>query len=135
MKIDVTYSYYTDEYKGRAIAADDFPRYAGEAEMLVNTCTYGRIHHYQLREDDLQAVKQAVCAVAEIIYGDSQNKLRTGGKSVKSENTDGYSVTYVDLPAGMTEEQALHQKCYTKIRLYLQDTTLLYPGVYYDYEC
>lgn len=65
MKIDVTYSYYTDEYKGRAIAVDEFPRYAREAEMLVNTCTYGRIHHYQLREDDLQAVKQAICVVAE----------------------------------------------------------------------
>lgn len=70
-----------------------------------------------------------------IIYSDAQNKLRTGGKAVKSENTDGYSVAYVDLPAGMTDEQALHQKCYGKIRLYLQDTTLLYPGVYYDYEC
>ena len=133
--VNVTYAYYQQEFKGSAIPEVEFDKYSREAELVVNKCTYGRIHQYQLHENDLQSVMMAICAAADLQYSDVQCKLKTGGKTVKSENTDGYSVTYADPPSGMTDEQALYQKSYDVARLYLQDTTLLYPGVYYDYEC
>lgn len=132
-RIGVEYQYYTDVFRGNALTEIEFGKHARRAELMVNQMTYGRIHELELRPEDMEAVKAAICAVAEIQAEDHRLKEVTGGRLAKSINTDGESVTYVDTPAGQTEEEALYQKCYSEARLYLEDTTLLYPGVLYDY--
>ncbi|MCA5960412.1 hypothetical protein LC724_08125 [Blautia sp. RD014234] len=99
----------------------------------MNRMTYGRIHEFELRPDDLEAVKAAICVVSEILAEDHRQKEATGGRLVKSVNTDGESVTYADTADNQPPEEALYSKCCFEARLYLEDTTLLYPGVYYDY--
>lgn len=132
-RITIDYQYYTEFFKGDVLDEKGFTRYCRRAELMINKMTYGRIHELELRPDDLEAVRAAICAVAEIQAEDYRLKEVTGGRLAKSINTDGESVTYADSPAGQTEEEALFQKCYSEACLYLEDTTLLYPGVLYDY--
>ena len=135
MRINVDFAFYVEEYHGSNMDMEkQFPRIAMDAEQVVNKMTYGRIHQYKIRENDLEAVKYAICAVADVLYNDIVVKQATGGRLAQRIDTDGESVTYAVIPSGMTEDDVLYQKCYTKARLYLEDTTLLYPGVFYDYE-
>lgn len=133
-RINVNYPFYVESHGGSSISEEEFSSYSMDAEQIVNKITYGRIHRYDLCEDDLEAVRHAICAVADILSRDFKSKVETGGRTVKSINTDGESVTYADAPSGMTEDELLYQRCYTKAKLYLEDTTLLYPGVHYDYQ-
>lgn len=132
-RIDVDYQYYVDVFKGDTLAEADFKKHSRRAELMVNRMTYGRIHEFELRPGDSEAVKAAICAVAEILAEDHRQKEMTGGRLVKSVNTDGESVTYADIPDNRPPEEALYSKCCSEARLYLEDTTLLYPGVHYDY--
>lgn len=135
MNVNVDFAFYVEEYLGNHIDMEDqFPRTAMDAEQIVNKITYGRVHRYELCESDAKAVKYAICAVADVLYNDIVVKQATGGRLAQRIDTDGESVTYAGIPSGMTEDDVLYQKCYTKARLYLEDTTLLYPGVFYDYE-
>ena len=132
-RIDVDYQYYVDVFKGDTLTEADFKKHSRRAELMVNRMTYGRIHEFELRPGDSESVKAAICAVAEILAEDHRQKEMTGGRLVKSVNTDGESVTYADIPDNRPPEEALYSKCCSEARLYLEDTTLLYPGVYYDY--
>lgn len=132
-RIDVDYQYYVDVFKGDTLTEADLKKHSRRAELMVNRMTYGRIHEFELRPGDSEAVKAAICAVAEILAEDHRQKEMTGGRLVKSVNTDGESVTYADIPDNRPPEEALYSKCCSEARLYLEDTTLLYPGVYYDY--
>lgn len=135
MRINVDFAFYVVEYRGINIDMEEqFPGIAMDAEQIVNKMTYGRIHRYELHEKDLEAVKYAICAVADILYNDIVAKQATGGRLAQRIDTDGESVTYAGIPSGMTEDDVLYQRCCTKARLYLEDTTLLYAGVLYDYE-
>lgn len=132
-RITVDYQYYIDVFKGDTLTDDDLKKHGMRAEAIVNRMAYGRIHAFELRPDDLEAVKAAICAVSEILAEDHRQKEATGGRLVKSVNTDGESVTYADTTDNRPPEEALYSKCCSEARLYLEDTTLLYPGVYYDY--
>lgn len=132
-RVDVDYQYYSDVFKGDALTESDLKKHGMRAEAIVNRMTYGRIHEFELRPDDLEAVKAAICVVSEILAEDHRQKEATGGRLVKSVNTDGESVTYADTADNQPPEEALYSKCCFEARLYLEDTTLLYPGVYYDY--
>lgn len=132
-RITVDYQYYIDVFKGDTLTDDDLKKHGMRAEAIVNRMAYGRIHAFELRPDDLEAVKAAICAVSEILAEDHRQKEATGGRLVKSVNTDGESVTYADTADNQPPEETLYSKCCFEARLYLEDTTLLYPGVYYDY--
>lgn len=135
MRINVDFVFYVENFHGNNTDMEKmFSRISMDAEQIVNKMTYGRIHRYELREDDLEVAKNAICAVADVLYNDVVAKQATGGRFAQRIDTDGESVTYAGVPSGMTEDDVLYQKCYTKARLYLEDTTLLYPGVFYDYE-
>ena len=132
-RVDVNYQYYTDAFMGDTLTEIDFKKYSRRAELMVHQITYGRIHEFELRPDDSEAVKAAICAVAEILAEDHRQKEMSGGRFVKSVNTDGESVTYADTSDNQSPEDVLYDKCCSEAHLYLEDTTLLYPGVYYDY--
>ena len=120
--INVDYYFYTDMFKGTVIPESTFDRKIIESEAFINKITFGRIHKYALRPDDLKAVKFAICAAAEAVYNLDKHR------DVKSENNDGYSVTYSD-----NSESLRRLRMTEAADLYLADTTLRNRMVSYDY--
>lgn len=88
------FEYYRDIYHGSAIDEDAFPALAREASLFIDQLTYNRMNQgWQVTD----AVKMAVCAVAERIQIAKQSGAMSVNSSIKSENNDGYSVSYNDL--------------------------------------
>ena len=86
------YEFYTYEYFGSKIHLSEWGQYVVRACAYIDIITFGRLTHGAVVTDN---VRRAVCAVAEeIAAADEIISANTAG--VKSENTDGYSVTYVD---------------------------------------
>ncbi len=119
------YKYYTDEYMGTSIQANDFPRYARWASCLIDRITSGRVRKL---EEVPSCVKDAMCAAAETCFQQNQK----AGRIKKSENNDGYSVSYADAE----KEDDMIQRAAADIRTYLAGTGLTYRGrLHHDYEC
>lgn len=115
------YSYYTDSWAGVLIPAQEFDSYARKAERLINYIVNGEIKNVT------DEVKNAVCAAAEVAY-ELRQSVANIPQSIKSENTDGYSVTYSDYNA---DELANREKkaMFNAIQQELSGTGLLYQGV------
>ena len=84
--------YYLSEYGGELIPLERFAKAEKKAEAHIRHLTYVNGDIFACEND---TVKDAVCAVAEIYYS-CDLKNQQGNGFVKSENTDGYSVTYVN---------------------------------------
>lgn len=128
----VKYEFYRDTYSGALI-----PEKAWN-HILIKTESYLRnLMHQEPDSDNLDLVQLCICEVSELIYQDEENKKKTGGRDVLSENTDGYSVTYAtEAEAGKIAINSLEQKIYAVIHRYLVSTGLLYAGVEcYAHEC
>ena len=108
------YDYYLNEYSGNAVAEADFTRLSRQASAYLDSLTCGKIRGSWV---DDNRVKDACCAVAEILHAQEQ------GGEVASESNDGASVTYVN--SSTTPEQRL----YNIAVMYLSSTGLLYAGV------
>lgn len=121
-QINVDYGFYADTFKGTVIPESAFGKLALDGEAFVARMTFDRIHKYNLCMEDKVAVKMAICAVAETKY-----KI-DGHQDIKSENNDGYSVTYAD-----TSENASRARMTEAADLYLSITTLRNRMVSYDY--
>lgn len=109
------YDYYLNEYSGNAVAEADFTRLSRQASAYLDSLTYGKIRGTWF---DDSRVKDACCAVAEVMY-----KQEQGGGEVSSESNDGASVTYV------TGNTTPEQQMYNSAVMYLSCTGLLYAGV------
>lgn len=114
------YAYYKDSFGGD-LTAEEFNRYAHKAERFFNYVVMGKI------SDVTEPVKNAVCAAAEAV-AEIRESVQNIPQGIKSESTDGYSVTYKDYNA---EELAEREKraMYKAIKQELSDTGLLYQGV------
>lgn len=112
----VNYEYYVDQYGGR-IPEEEFPSVERKAEAYIRKLTYIRGNIFEIED---VAVKDAVCAVAEV-YHSCEKKKETG--TVKSENNDGYSVSYaVEQLEGQTVEELIRKKAYEAVFTYLLPT-------------
>ena len=118
----VDFDYYEKNYEGEAIPADSFNKYVIKASAHMKRFTFGRINENDVPE----CVKYACCEMCEAIYQHDQAQI--GGRTVKSESNDGYSVTFVTEQDGQTD--ALSSKLYSIARTYLADTDLLNMGVW-----
>lgn len=114
------YAYYKDSFGGD-LTAEEFNRYAHKAERFFNHVVMGKI------SDVTEPVKNAVCAAAEAV-AEIRESVQNIPQGIKSESTDGYSVTYKDYNA---EELAEREKraMYKAIKQELSGTGLLYQGV------
>lgn len=129
----VTYEYYAEEYGGSLIEENPFSVMERRAKAYIRQLTYVHGDIFELKND---AVKDAVCAAAEVYYQYETNRKTAG--TIKSENTDGYSVTYVtEQTDGKTAEEVLKKKAYDAVYPYLLATGWLSRkvGTYHDYEC
>lgn len=115
------YSYYTDSWAGSLIPAQEFNSYARKAERLINYIVSGGV------KEVTEPVKNAVCAAAEAAY-ELRQSVANIPQGIKSENTDGYSVTYKDYnPDELTDRE--RRAMFNAIRQELYNTGLLYQGV------
>lgn len=135
MKIYADYGFYVEQYKGSAISAEDFDEAIFSASQYIRYLTMSRSDSYLGEE-----VKYAACAVADVYHAVYfPAKVAGVGESVKkSENTDGYSVSYVvEGNDGETKERLFQRKAYEKARIWLICTGLLNRkvGCGHDYKC
>ena len=81
----VGFDYYQNVFLGSEITSrKDFDRLQRRAAAYIERITFGRI------ETMTESVKCAVCNVCEVL------KRRSARSGIKSEQNDGYSVTYKD---------------------------------------
>lgn len=114
-------AFYMTEYGGNIIPNEQFQRVITRASTYIKAITFSRVDENNIPEE----VKAAVCAVAEVIY---KAESSTKGEK-KSENTDGYSVTYVtEQTDGEIKEVILRKKQYAAAYPYLVLTGLLSRG-------
>lgn len=83
----VDYDFYLNSYLGTAIPEKAFAGAAAKAAAALDRLT----RMYQVAHTDGVSVKMALCAMAEVIYGQKQEGLTAatvGGVSVRYEKTD-----------------------------------------------
>lgn len=134
-----TYDYYTKDFGGEIIPESSFTSACLRASRYIDALTAGKAKDYAEQE----AVKNAVCAAAEVAYRYSvsdKQTLETGNKA--GETIGSYSVTYRQSTSNAqsySESKSftdqLNNEMYAAAALYLFSTGLLYRGIDYDYEC
>lgn len=121
----VNYQYYAEEYRGD-LEEREFDKASLKATAHVRRITFGRADF--CAEDD--EVKLATCAVCDIIAEDKQRREANNGMNIASENTDGYSVSYIaEQAVGESTEELLNRKIYDAAKVYLAPTGLLSWGI------
>ena len=83
------FEYYRDVYHGSAIDEDAFPALAREASLFIDQLTYNRLNQGW---KDTDGAKTATCQ-----RGAKQSIAFSCNTAIKSENNEGYSVSYNDL--------------------------------------
>lgn len=122
MKLIVDYEYYYNEYFGRKISEEQFTELSAEAQRFVDYVTFSRIN-----DSITDKVRNAVCAAAEALF-DCNSKYKELAPGIKSENTDGYSVTYQNHDISDISKQR-NKAMYSAVQRELSGTGLLYRGV------
>ena len=136
----VDYDFYAEEYGG-AMSEDDFNKYELRAEAYVRYFLFSKSGI--MDREPIRDVQMAVCAVSDVLgehYSAKAARAAQGGSgaAVKSENNDGYSVSYaVEQKDGETEESYLRKKAYDTAYPYLLPTGLLSRkvGCCHDHKC
>lgn len=131
------YDFYKNEYFGRAITEDNFPRLALRGSQYIDYITQGRA----VVTADLEAVKMCCCELAEqyqlidtaeSLASHSLNVNKDGGGEVSSETVGSWSRSYQS--GGYSAQTAIQAARESKSNLYsiavrhLANTGLLYRG-------
>lgn len=131
------YDYYLNEYYGRTIPAEDYPRLALRGSQYIDYITQGRAG----ARSGLEAVKMCCCALAEQYQSIdtaaqlAQKSLAAGaadGAEVSSETVGSWSRSYRS--GGDSARSAVQAAEEGKaallsiVRQYLANTGLLYRG-------
>lgn len=124
MNLYASYAYYISTYRGN-LTEEEFEKSIVPATAHVRRITFG----WADQNMELDEVKLATCAVCDLLANDEKARSQHSGRTVVSENTDGYSVTYESGRGGDTADDFLNRKIYKAAELYLEPTGLLYAGV------
>lgn len=122
MKPYADYTFYVETYGGDLIPDEKYRMAALNATQYIKYVTLGRSEKYVGEE-----LKYATCAAAEayaVAYNLTSSNNTAG--QIKSESTDGYSISYVtQTKDGETQEELFKRKAYSAIKHWLQETGLL----------
>lgn len=124
MNLYATYAYYISTYRGN-LTEEEFEKAIIPATVHVRRITFRRADQNM----ELDEVKLTTCAICDLLANDEKARSQHSGRTVVSENTDGYSVTYESGRDGDTADDLLTRKIYKAAELYLEPTGLLYAGV------
>jgi len=119
--ITVDYDYYKNVWLG-VISEDDF--------NALSIQSAREVHYITIRknpEQHMNEVLNAICAAIDAAHNWDQNNPNIA-PGIKSENTDGYSVTYADQSMSEKHKQRWHL-VYQAIARELSGTGLLFRGV------
>lgn len=123
----VDYDYYKNEFYGTAIAEADFPGLAVKAFQMVDYYTSGRAR--TAIGDDLTAVKNATCALAEIIQDESRLTAATfsgdRASQVQSETVGSWSRSYGSAAATGTDLEMIEGRKREAMMMWLGNTGML----------
>ena len=110
MMVDLIF--YNEIYGGEGIIpASLFSLLEKRAEAILIHITDGKIKG----QENLESVRFCICELAEFLY--KQDNI----SGIKSENNDGYSVSYQD--------RDIKKEALKIIEMYLSETDFLYRGV------
>lgn len=115
------YEYYKNSFSGALISEEEFSSLSNKVSRYLDYVTMHRISEVTDR------VKNAVCAGVEALY-EFQQTYKNIPKGIKSENTDGYSVTYSEFDMDKFRCQG-NKAMYNAFVQELSGTGLLYQGV------
>ena len=116
------YDFYLNDYKGSVIPdAPNFERAAVEAGAYLDYITHSRIK--DLTEEIMAKVKLAQCAVADVCYKQEKDDV---ANVVSSESVGNHSVSYAVSKVSFRQREL---EKYTKAKVYLRGTGLLYRGL------
>ena len=116
------YDFYLNDYKGSSIPnAPDYDRAAIEASAYLDHITHNHIK--DLTEEIMAKVKMAQCAIADVCYKQAQDDV---ANVVSSESVGNHSVSYAVTKASFKQREL---EKYSKAKLYLHGTGLLYGGL------
>lgn len=115
------FKYYTSSFSGTLIPEGAFPQISKKVSRYLDYITMNRI------DEVTDKIKNAVCAGAEALY-ELHKSYENIPKGIKSENTDGYSVTYseFDINQFIKQEKSVMYNAFVQE---LSGTGLLYQGV------
>lgn len=121
------YDFYLNSYFGSLIAEEDFPRLSERASEYVRAVTGGISD--KVDGADLEAVKKASCAVAEVLLdeGSMSAAVFSGGQSVASEAVGGWSRSFKAPALSAAEVEYLGSRKREAIVLYLGNLPAFAP--------
>lgn len=118
MRVYVDYDFYKEQ--GGTMDESAFDRAALKASAYIRSITLGRSDNYV--GDELKYATCEVANVFNVVFTQSEEQIG----AIKSENNDGYSVTYVsEMTEGETREALFRRKAYDAARSWLLGTGLL----------
>ncbi len=109
-----SYGYYFNDYsmgQSPELSAEQFPIYEKRARTFLKSICASKIP-----QESFDDVCACVCAIAEELYSYRERQ------DIKSENIDGYSVTF-------NEKKSIKKDLYGIAQLYLGHLDILYAGV------
>ncbi|MEY8283221.1 hypothetical protein AALA13_05220 [Lachnospiraceae bacterium 50-23] len=113
------YEFYTTKANGE-LEKGVFESEILEASFFLRYLTLGKSDR-----NPSKALSYAACAIADM-YAAEKRKITSGERQKKSENNDGYSVSFVtELKDGESTEELLARKARQIARQYLACTDLL----------
>lgn len=122
--MEVRYEYYMSQFGGEEIPVEKFKRASRLANTYLEHFTFGRVKN---DTENADKILNCLCEMCEAIY---LLMFKDNGTEKKSENIDGYSVSYVTERAdGVDKNTILEKKLFRIAKTYLEDTGLLYLGV------
>ena len=127
------YDYYKNDYYGNAIAEADFYSLSVRASAMVDYYTNGKSR--TARGDDMTAVQNATCALAEVLQ--DENRLNTAtfsadrASQVMSETVGRWSRSYGSTSATATDLEMISARKKDAVLLYLGGTGMLQADGYW----
>lgn len=122
MTVYVDYTYYVTSFLGTAIAESAFPALALRASAAIDQMTFGRAAVDFAASENVVAIKNATCAVAEELQRQDANSNVDG---VASESQGQYSVTYL---ANSNRSRSNTAKIQDAANVWLANTYLTFAG-------
>lgn len=121
------YEFYTEVYYGDQISENDFPKLSERASDYIRGVTKGISD--KATGDNLEAVKKAMCAIAEVIQSESTMaaSVFSGDQTVSSETVGSWSKSYRAVSLSATETEYLTNQKRDALLLYLGNLTEFAP--------
>lgn len=119
------HDFYLNTYFGDVVTdSDAFKRLSTRASEWLDHFTMHRIGQTNVSD----AVRLAVCSMAEVLYYEDLRKKANSGREIASESNDGYSVTFASASDAERNKQT-QTELYLSAYKYLSQTGLMDFGV------